>query len=61
MKAANNLVCGDEIDEFCVAPLHKARDIVQDRYCINAMMQSTLPDWESDVQGARQHLRALQV
>jgi hypothetical protein len=43
------------------AHLHKVRDIMQDRYRINDMMQSTLPSYDFELQAARQHLRALQV
>lgn len=43
------------------AHLHKVRDILQDRYRINDMMQSTLPSYDFELQAARQHLRALQV
>ena len=43
------------------AHLHKVRDIMQDRYRINDMMQSTLPSYDFELQAARQHLRALQA
>mmetsp|Transcript_9380 Transcript_9380/g.28197 ORF Transcript_9380/g.28197 Transcript_9380/m.28197 type:complete len:660 (-) Transcript_9380:1506-3485(-) len=43
------------------AHLHKVRDIMQDRFRINAMMQTTLPSFDYEQQAARQHLRALAV